>query len=112
MLTRRLKSLLEVGVLARRQYSERPARYEYILTYADHDVRSVIVKPYAWSNRRLATEGAAVLLVDAKSVELANPMLVDRKSGAPITAANFVFAVGPAANESMKKRFALRGLQG
>lgn len=112
MLTRRLKSLVEVGVLERRQYSERPARYEYVLTDAGRDFRSVIVTLYAWSNRHLAPEGAAVVLVDAKTGELADPMLVDRKSGAPITSADFVFAVGPAANESMKKRFASRGLQG
>ena len=112
MLTRRLKSLVEVGVLERRQYSERPARYEYILTDAGRDFRSFIVTLYAWSNRHLAPEGAAVVLIDAKSGELADPMLVDRKSGAPITAADFVFAAGPAANERMIKRFASRGLQG
>ena len=76
MLTRRLKSLVEVGVLERRQYSERPARYEYILTDAGRDFRSVIVTLYAWSNRHLAPEGAAVVLIDAKSGELADPMLV------------------------------------
>ena len=67
MLTRRLKSLVESGVLERRIYSERPARYEYILTDAGHDFRSVIVALYAWGNRHLAPEGASVVLVNAKS---------------------------------------------
>ncbi len=32
MLARRLKSLVEAGLLERRRYSERPPRYEYLLT--------------------------------------------------------------------------------
>ncbi|HEY4316421.1 MAG TPA: helix-turn-helix domain-containing protein [Herbaspirillum sp.] len=116
MLTRRLKSLVEVGVLERRLYSERPARYEYVLTDAGRDFRSVIVTLYAWGNRHLAPEGAAVVLVNAKSGALADPMLVDRNSGAPINAADFVFAAGPAANERIVKRLAasreLHGMNG
>jgi hypothetical protein len=71
---------------------------------------------YAWGNRHLAPEGASVVLVDAKSGALADPVLVDRNSGAPITAADFVFAAGPAANERIVKRLnasrALRGASG
>ncbi|RXZ31075.1 transcriptional regulator [Oxalobacteraceae bacterium CAVE-383] len=113
MLARRLKSLVEVGVLARRKYSDRPARYEYVLTEAGRDFRSVIVTLYAWGNRHLAPEGASVVLVDAKSGALADPILVDRHSGAPITAGDFVFAAGPAANERIVKRLSVsRDLQG
>jgi DNA-binding HxlR family transcriptional regulator len=113
MLTRRLKSLVEVGVLERRMYSERPARYEYLLTDAGRDFRSVIVALYAWSNRHLAPEGPSVILVDAKSGALADPVLIDRNSGAPITAADFVFAAGPAANERIIKRLsATRPMRG
>ena len=32
MLTRRLSALVDAGLLERRRYSERPPRYEYILT--------------------------------------------------------------------------------
>lgn len=113
MLTRRLKSLVEVSVLERRMYSERPARYEYLLTDAGRDFRSVIVTLYAWGNRHLAPEGASVILVDAKSGALADPVLIDRNSGAPITAADFVFAAGPAANERIIKRLsAARPMRG
>jgi DNA-binding HxlR family transcriptional regulator len=113
MLARRLKSLVEVGVLERRLYSERPARYEYVLTEAGRDFRSVIVTLYAWGNRHLAPEGAAIVLVNAKSGELADPMLVDRNSGAPINATDFVFAAGPAANERIINRMARsRALRG
>ena len=36
MLTRRLKSLVEAGLLERRRYSDRPPRYEYVLTERGH----------------------------------------------------------------------------
>ena len=42
MLTRRLKSLVEDGLLDRRAYSERPPRYEYVLTQKGRDFRPVL----------------------------------------------------------------------
>jgi DNA-binding HxlR family transcriptional regulator len=104
MLTRRLKSLVEVGVLERRLYSERPARYEYLLTDAGREFRAVIVALYAWGNRHLAPEGASVVLVNAKSGELADPVLIDSVSGMRINATDFVFAAGPAANQRIIER--------
>src|SRR5712675_1068201 len=41
ILTRRLKALVEAGLLERRRYSERPPRDEYILTRAGQDFRPV-----------------------------------------------------------------------
>src|SRR4051794_16679096 len=47
MLARRLNALVKAGLLERRRYSERPARYEYVLTERGYDFRSVIVAMYA-----------------------------------------------------------------
>jgi len=41
MLTRRLNALVDTGVLERRLYSDRPPRYEYILTEKGRDFRPV-----------------------------------------------------------------------
>ena len=43
ILTTRLASLVEAGVLERRQYSEHPPRYEYVLTERGRDFWPVIV---------------------------------------------------------------------
>ena len=43
MLTRRLSALVDAGLLERRRYSERPPRYESILTETGRDFRPVIV---------------------------------------------------------------------
>ena len=104
MLTRRLKALVEAGVLERRAYSERPVRYEYLLTDAGRDFRPVIIALYSWGNKYLAPEGAAIQLVNAHTGAIAEPVLVDRRSGAPITVADFIFAPGPAATSGVIRR--------
>ena len=43
MLARRLDALVDAGLLQRRQYSERPPRYEYVLTARGQDFRPVLV---------------------------------------------------------------------
>jgi DNA-binding HxlR family transcriptional regulator len=51
MLTRRLSALVDAGVLQRRCYSQRPPRYEYILTEKGRDFRPVLIAMTAWGNR-------------------------------------------------------------
>jgi DNA-binding HxlR family transcriptional regulator len=42
MLARRLKGLVESGLLEKRRYQERPARFEYLLTERGRDFRPVL----------------------------------------------------------------------
>jgi len=104
MLTRRLNSLVESGLLERRQYSERPPRHEYILTDLGRDFRSILVALNAWGNKHFAPEGPSVLLIDSTTGEEAEPVMVDGKSGKRLNSPDFVFAPGPQANEGMKAR--------
>src|ERR1700744_5038986 len=48
MLTRRLNSLAEAGLLERRQYSEKPSRHEYVLTQCGRDFRPVLWALIDW----------------------------------------------------------------
>jgi DNA-binding HxlR family transcriptional regulator len=107
MLTRRLSALVDAGLLERRRYSERPPRYEYILTERGRDFRPVIVAMFAWGNKHFAPEGASVLLIDRKTRAKADPVLVDRKSGRPLNERDYVFAAGPAASERTRRRYAV-----
>jgi DNA-binding HxlR family transcriptional regulator len=107
MLTRRLSALVDAGLLERRRYSERPPRYEYILTERGRDFRPVIVAMFAWGNKHFAPEGASVLLVDQKTRRAADPVLVDRRSGRPLSERDFVFAAGPAASQRTRRRYAV-----
>ncbi|MEO8040387.1 MAG: helix-turn-helix domain-containing protein [Betaproteobacteria bacterium] len=97
MLTRRLAALVRSGMLERRRYSERPPRYEYVLTERGRDFKPVIVAMHAWGNKHFAPEGASVLLMNARTGEPADPVLVDRNSKRPLENTEFLLAPGPAA---------------
>jgi DNA-binding HxlR family transcriptional regulator len=107
MLTRRLKALVEAGLLERRRYSERPPRDEYLLTERGRDFRPVLWSLLAWGNKHFAPEGASVLLVDSETGAPADPILVDRASGRPLTSPEFRSAAGPAADDRTRRRHAL-----
>ena len=91
MLTRRLNALVAAGLLERRRYSEHPPRDEYVLTARGRDFRMVTVALLTWGNRHFAPEGPSVLLVD-------------RKTGRPITEAGHRYVAGPAAGARVRKR--------
>jgi DNA-binding HxlR family transcriptional regulator len=108
MLTRRLSSLVEAGMLERRRYNDRPPRYEYVLTERGRDFRSVLGTLMAFGNRHFAPEGASIMIVDAVTGEPAEPVLVDRRSGRPLVEPDFVLAPGPAANAATVEQLANR----
>ncbi len=88
------------GLLERRRYSERPPRDEY---RADgergSDFRPVLIAMLAWGNRHFAPEGATMQIVDGRTGKPAEPVLVDRVTGRPLVAPDFMMAAGPAATE-------------
>ena len=45
------------------------------------------------------------VIVDRQTGEIADPVLVDRKTGRAIIGADFKVTAGPAASDSMKKRY-------
>lgn len=104
MLTRRLTALVEEGLLERRQYWEKPPRFEYHLTARGRDFRPVLLALLAWGNRHFAPEGKSVVLLDAESGEQVEPILADRATGKPITEATHVVGIGPAASEVEMRR--------
>lgn len=106
MLTRRLGSLVEEGLLEKRQYSERPPRYEYVLTERGRDFRPVLLALLAWGNKHFAPEGKSVVLVNKQTGVEAEPVLMDGNTGARLTEREYVMSAGPAASDGVKKRMA------
>lgn len=104
MLSRRLNALVGSGLLERRRYSERPPRDEYVLTERGRDFRPVLWALLAWGNKHFAPEGASVLVVDRETGAVADPVVVDRNTGVPLTEARFKSAPGPAADARMRVR--------
>jgi DNA-binding HxlR family transcriptional regulator len=105
-LTRRLGALVAAGLLRRRRYQERPVRHDYVLTDRGQDFRPVLLALQTWGTRHFAPEGASVLLVDSATGLPAEPVLVDRVTGQPITAATHRNVAGPAAGPGMRQRLA------
>ncbi len=108
MLARRLNALVEAGLLVRRRYSARPPRDEYVLTPRGRDFRPVLLSLLAWGNRHFAPEGESVILVDAHTGAAADPILVDRVTGRPITEADHHVAPGRAARAHTRGRLTPR----
>ncbi len=108
MLTKRLNQLVSAGLLERRLYNEHPPRHEYVPTESGRDFRPVVLALLAWGNRYFAPEGASVVVMDTETGTLADPVLVDRNSGKPLTDARFRVAAGPAASARVRRRYAPR----
>ena len=89
MLTKRLNALVESGLLEKRAYSEHPPRHEYVLTDRGRDFRPVLWALLAWGNKHFAPDGPSVVVVDSETGEVADPVLVDRKSGRPLVEPDF-----------------------
>jgi DNA-binding HxlR family transcriptional regulator len=106
MLTRRLNSLVKDGILERRLYSEKPPRYEYVLSEKGRDFRPVLAALLAWGNKHFAPEGASVLLADRETGAIAEPVVVDRVTGRRIPGGGFALVPGPAADDRMRQRLA------
>ena len=94
MLTRRLTSLVEAGMLERRPYSVRPPRDEYVLTERGRDFRTVLVALLAFGHRHFAVAGGGARIVDARTGATVEPMLVDRRTGEPLLEPHYAIVRG------------------
>jgi DNA-binding HxlR family transcriptional regulator len=67
VLTDRLQSLVDHGVLERRIYQERPERFEYHLTEKGRDLFPVLVSMMRWGDRWTAGEAGPPLELEHRS---------------------------------------------
>jgi DNA-binding HxlR family transcriptional regulator len=107
----RLTSLVESGMLEKRQYSEHPPRFEYLPTQRGRDFRPVLLSLMAFGNRHFAPEGAMVEVVNTKTGKPADIGVFDRQTGQPIAAPDYAMVPGPAANARIRKRYARRNVE-
>lgn len=105
ILTSRLKTLLDNGIIERRPYQTNPTRHEYLLTEMGKSLRPIVVALAAWGNSRLEPDERSMILVDAETGEEMEPVVVDRKTGKRVDGEGFVFTAGPAASPIMRRRY-------
>ncbi len=85
-LAARLRTLVAAGILERRPYCERPARYEYHLTAAGRDLYPVIVTLMRWGDKYLAGEQGPPLVLRHHCGHQLTAQLVCQACGEPLHA--------------------------
>ena len=83
-LSRRLKDLVASGILEKQTH-------EYVLTDRGRDFLPVLAAMAAWGYRHFGPEKPAARLVDRATNRTARPVVVDEKTGRPITSATHGF---------------------
>jgi DNA-binding HxlR family transcriptional regulator len=87
-LSRRLKGLVESGLLEQREYTTAPVRHEYVLTDRGRDFLPVLAALGAWGYRHFGPERPAARIVDLETGRSVVPVVVDERTGKPITSAD------------------------
>ncbi len=83
ILASRLAALVGAGLIEKRQYSERPPRFDYHLTEAGRDFIPVLAAIGSWGRKHRAG-GALSRLVDIETGLDVEAVVIDAVSGAPI----------------------------
>ena len=83
-LAARLRTLVGAGILERRPYSERPARYEYRLTEAGRDLYPVIVALMRWGDVHLAGDDGPPVVLEHRCGHRLVTQLVCEACGEPV----------------------------
>lgn len=107
ILTRRLADLVDGGMIERRQYQDRPARFEYVLTPAGIDFQPVLLALAKWGGDHFAPEGRSVVMLDRATGAPVVPIVVDQKTGLPLSPDKVDFVPGPQATEGVTRRLAV-----
>ncbi|WP_216893893.1 winged helix-turn-helix transcriptional regulator [Nocardia alni] len=104
MLTRRLRELVEAGLLERSRYDTAPPRFEYLPTQQGKDLAVVIVALYAWGVKHSAAGSDQVVLTDQDTGDTIIPVWMDKSTGRRISAMNAAFLPGPHAEDFIQER--------
>lgn len=96
ILTRRLAKLVEQGVLERRQYQDRPKRFEYHLTDKGYDAAKLLMAMMPFGEDWLFEDDEPIRLYDRETDRRVHPVLVDRETGEPIDPRRIYAGPGPA----------------
>ncbi len=113
LLTRRLKSLAENGIVERTAYQRRPTRYEYRLTEAGRDLVPAILALTAWGDRwARPEEGSPILFVHKTCGHRFQPQVSCPACGEAISADTVTPLPGPGGAAVAGTKLVARRLRG
>lgn len=98
ILSRRLKDLVDDGLLEKVCYSSAPPRYEYHLTPLGQSFRPVLMALLQWGNQHFSPEGPQMQLVETATQRPIEAIMVDKQTGEAITSDKHSLIPGPSAS--------------
>lgn len=104
ILSRRLKDLVDDGLLEKQCYSTNPPRYEYHLTALGRDFRPVLMALLQWGNQHFSPEGPQMQLVETATQRPVEAVMVDKLTGEPIVFPQYSLIPGPTADPILHYR--------
>jgi DNA-binding HxlR family transcriptional regulator len=105
VLTDRLNTLVEHGILERQRYQERPDRFEYHLTEKGRDLHPVIMSLLRWGDRWTAGEAGPPLVLEHSTCgHEMTPMMVCPHCRKEVGAASVRARPGPGAKRQVSGR--------
>jgi DNA-binding HxlR family transcriptional regulator len=100
VLTERLKTLVDAGVVARRPYRRDPERYEYLLTDKGQELMDVLLILMAWGDRWVSGHGEEPMVIRHKACGKRTRAVVTCSGcGEPLHAKDVGIAPGPGARQ-------------
>jgi len=95
VLTDRLNHLVELGVLERRQYQDRPVRSEYRLTDMGKALQPVLLSLMHWGDVYLSPDWPPALIEHETCGHVTAPLMVCEHCREPLTTRNVKATPGP-----------------
>ena len=92
----RLKTLVEVGILERVEYSEHPTRHHYLLTDKGRDLAPVLFTLAAWGDKWLSDVNGRLVELTHTCGRHAEAVMTCVHCAEPLTAANVIASPHPA----------------
>jgi DNA-binding HxlR family transcriptional regulator len=97
VLTARLETLVDSGVVERRAYQDAPPRHDYLLTEKGRELMVAILALMAWGDRWAAPNGPPVLIEHRRCGKPTRPEVTCACCGEPLDADELEIHGGPGA---------------
>lgn len=108
ILSTRLTRLVDAGFVEKELYQEHPPRYSYLLAERGQDFMPVLFAILEFGNRHFYPGAPAIVVVDIATMEITEPVVVDKRTGAPITSDRFTIASTGLANSQTEAKYPLQ----
>jgi DNA-binding HxlR family transcriptional regulator len=104
ILTDRLRTLEEAGIVERHAYQDRPARYDYRLTEKGRDLWTVVNAVREWGDRWAAPEGPPLEMVHRRCGHTTSAVLTCSHCREPLEYHELRMRAGPGGGELPERR--------